>query len=310
MYLIRGQQNLDLFKLRFKDVKLSGTIGNFDGIHLGHQKVIKEAKRKALKNKVPFGIMTFEPLPVMFFNKNIKQHRINLKQQKINQLKKFKLDFLIVIKFNKQFSSYTAEEFIKEIIFKKIKSRYLYVSKNFKFGHKRKGNIYTLQKYQKRYGYKNIITKPYKKNKKFISSTLIRKKIQQGKINEVNKLLKRDWSIEGNVIKGQKRGRKIGFPTCNIKLKNYVIPRLGVYAVKVKINDLIKKGIANVGYRPTFKGKSLLLETNIFGINKNLYNKVLTISFKKFIRAEKKFKNLENLKKQIKIDIKKSKRYV
>ena len=299
--------SINLHPKYFKSVL---AIGNFDGIHLGHQKVIKEAKRKALQNKIPFGIMTFEPLPVMFFNKNIKQHRINLKQQKINQLKKFKLDFLIVIKFNKQFSSYTAEEFIKEIIFKKIKSRYLYVSKNFKFGHKRKGNIYTLQKYQERYGYKNIITKPYKKNKKFISSTLIRKKIQQGKINEVNKLLKRDWSIEGNVIKGQKRGRKIGFPTCNIKLKNYVIPRLGVYAVKVKINDLIKKGIANVGYRPTFKGKSLLLETNIFGINKNLYNKVLTISFKKFIRAEKKFKNLENLKKQIKIDIKKSKRYV
>ena len=285
-------------------------IGNFDGIHLGHQKVIKEAKSKALKKKIPFGIMTFEPVPVMFFNKNIQQHRINSEQQKINQLKKFKLDFLIIIKFNKKFSSYTAEEFIRKIIFKKIKSRYLYVSKNFKFGFKRHGNIYTLKKYQTSCGYKIIITKPYKKDKKFISSTLIRKKIQQGKITEVNRLLKRDWSIEGNVIKGQKRGRKIGFPTCNIKLKNYVIPRLGVYAVKVKINDLIKKGIANVGYRPTFKGKSLLLETNIFGINKNLYNKVLTISFKKFIRAEKKFKNLENLKKQIKIDIKKSKHYV
>ena len=285
-------------------------IGNFDGIHLGHQKVIKEAKSKALKKKIPFGIMTFEPVPVMFFNKNIQQHRINSDQQKINQLKKFKLDFLIIIKFNKKFSSYTAEEFIRKIIFKKIKSRYLYVSKNFKFGFKRQGNIYTLKKYQTSCGYKIIITKPYKKDKKFISSTLIRKKIQQGKITEVNRLLKRDWSIEGNVIKGQKRGRKIGFPTCNIKLKNYVIPRLGVYAVKVKINDLIKKGIANVGYRPTFKGKSLLLETNIFGINKNLYNKVLTICFKKFIRTEKKFKNLEHLKKQIKIDIKKSKRYV
>ncbi len=282
-------------------------IGNFDGIHLGHQKVIKEAKKKAINNKLPFGIMTFEPVPVMFFNKKIKYHRINSEKQKKNQLKKFKLDFLIIIKFNKKFSSLSAEEFIKKIIFKKIKSKYLYVSKNFKFGFNRQGNIETLKKHQKKYDYENIITKPYKKDNKFISSTLIRKKIQQGKISEANKLLNRDWSIEGKVIKGKKRGRKIGFPTCNIKLNNYVLPRLGVYAVKVIGNNFSKKGIANVGYRPTFKEKSLLLETNIFGINKNLYNKVLTISFKKFIRAEKKFKNLEYLKKQIKIDIKQAK---
>tara|TARA_X000000368_G_C22907404_1_gene656927 strand:- start:42 stop:956 length:915 start_codon:yes stop_codon:yes gene_type:complete len=297
-------KNTNLNSKHFRSVM---AIGNFDGIHLGHQKVIKEAKKKAINNKLPFGIMTFEPVPVMFFNKKIKYHRINSEKQKKNQLKKFKLDFLIIIKFNKKFSSLSAEEFIKKIIFKKIKSKYLYVSKNFKFGFNRQGNIETLKKHQKKYDYENIITKPYKKDNKFISSTLIRKKIQQGKISEANKLLNRDWSIEGKVIKGKKRGRKIGFPTCNIKLNNYVLPRLGVYAVKVIGNNFSKKGIANVGYRPTFKEKSLLLETNIFGINKNLYNKVLTISFKKFIRAEKKFKNLEYLKKQIKIDIKQAK---
>ena len=298
-------KNTNLNSKHFRSVM---AIGNFDGIHLGHQKVIKEAKKKAINNKLPFGIMTFEPVPVMFFNKKIKYHRINSEKQKKNQLKKFKLDFLIIIKFNKKFSSLSAEEFIKKIIFKKIKSKYLYVSKNFKFGFNRQGNIETLKKHQKKYDYENIITKPYKKDNKFISSTLIRKKIQQGKISEANKLLNRDWSIEGKVIKGKKRGRKIGFPTCNIKLNNYVLPRLGVYAVKVIGNNFSKKGIANVGYRPTFKEKSLLLETNIFGINKNLYNKVLTISFKKFIRAEKKFKNLEYLKKQIKIDIKQAKK--
>jgi len=120
--------------------------------------------------------------------------------------------------------------------------------------------------------------------------------------------LNREWKIEGKVIKGQKRGRKIGFPTCNIKLKEYIVPRLGVYAVKVKGSKFYKKGIANIGFRPTFNGKNLLLETNIFGINKNLYNKVISVSFKKFIRPEKKFKNLEHLKKQIKIDIKQAKK--
>jgi riboflavin kinase/FMN adenylyltransferase len=132
---------------------------------------------------------------------------------------------------------------------------------------------------------------------------LIRKKISIGKIDEVKKLLNREWTVEGKVINGKKRGRKIGFPTCNIKMNDYIIPRLGVYAVKVSGLNFNKNGISNIGYRPTFNGQSLLLETNIFGINKNLYNKDLSVSFKKFIRPEKKFKNLEHLKKQIKIDI-------
>ena len=283
-------------------------IGNFDGIHLGHQKVIQDAKKKAIKNKLPFGIMTFEPVPVMFFNKRIKSHRINSLHQKINQFKKFKLDFLIIIKFNKKFSKLSAEQFIEKIIFKKTKCKYLYVSKNFRFGFKRKGSTKTLKKFENKFNYKNLITKPFKMNKKVISSTLIRKKIREGKIKEVNKLLNRNWVVDGKVIKGNKRGRKIGFPTCNLKMGNYIIPRLGVYAVKVKSSNFNKKGVANIGYRPTFNGQSLLLETNIFGINKNLYNKVISVSFKKFIRGEKKFKDVEYLKKQIKIDIKQAKK--
>ena len=282
-------------------------IGNFDGIHLGHQKVIREAKQQANKNKLPFGIMTFEPMPVMFFNKKIKNHRINSLDQKINQFKKLKLDFLIIRKFDKKFSRLTAEKFIEKIIFKKTKCKYLYVSNNFRFGFKRKGNIRTLKKFGKKFNYKNLIIKPFKKKNNVISSTLIRKKIREGKIKEANKLLNRNWSVDGKVIKGKKRGRKIGFPTCNLKMGNYVIPRLGVYAVKVKTSDFYKNGVANVGYRPTFNGQNLLLETNIFGINKNLYNKVISVSFKKFIRPEKKFKNFEYLKKQIKFDIKKAK---
>ncbi len=283
-------------------------IGNFDGLHLGHQKVIKEAKQKAKKNKIPFGIMTFEPVPVMFFNNKIKNHRINSLEQKKNQLKKFKLDFLIIIRFSKNFSSQSAEEFIKKIIFKKTKCKYLYVSKNFKFGFKRQGNIKTLKKFEKKYNFQNIVTKPYKKSNKIISSTILRKKIRLGQIVEVNKLLNRYWSINGKVIKGQRRGRKIGFPTCNLKLSDYVVPKLGVYAVKVKSKNFYKNGIANIGYRPTFKGRNLLLETNIFGINENLYNKVISVNFKKFIRPEKKFRNLNYLKKQIKLDIKKAKK--
>jgi riboflavin kinase/FMN adenylyltransferase len=299
----------------YKNAKLSKkhrnsvlAVGNFDGLHLGHQKVINEAKQKAKKNKLPFGLMTFEPIPMMFFKKINRDHRINSLDQKKIQLKKLKLDFLIIIKFNKNFSTLTAEEFIKEIIFNKTRCRYLYVSKNFKFGFERQGNIQTLKKFEKKFNFVSIITKPFKKNYKTISSTLIRKKIREGKISLVNKLLNRYWCIEGKVIKGKKRGRRIGFPTCNLSLNSYVVPKLGVYAVRVKGKTFNKNGIANVGYRPTFNGQSLLLETNIFGFNQNLYNKVINVSFKKFIRVEKKFKNLEYLKKQIKIDTKLAKK--
>ena len=293
-----------------KNKHLNGVIaiGNFDGLHLGHQKVIHEARLKAKKLKLPVGVMTFEPVPVMFFSKKSKDHRINSLKQKKSQLEKLKLDFLIIIKFNRKFSSLTAPQFIKEIIYKKTRCKYLYVSKNFKFGFKRRGNIKTLKKFEKQFNYKNIITKPLKKNKKIISSTYIRKKIRVGKIELINKLLNRKWCVEGKVIKGKKRGRTIGFPTCNMSLNSYVIPKLGVYAVKVKTMGLVKNGVANIGYRPTFDGQSLLMETNIFGINKNLYNKEISISFKKFIRPEKKFKNFKYLKKQIKLDIKQAKK--
>ena len=277
-------------------------IGNFDGIHLGHQKVIRQAKQKAKKYNLPFGLITFEPMPVMFF-KNIKSHRINSLNQKITYLKKMKLDFITIIKFNRSFSLLTPDQFIENIIYKKLRPKYIFVSNNFKFGKNREGNIKTLKKNEKFFGFKILITSPLKKTRKVISSTIIRKKITLGKIKEANHLLNRPWSVIGKVIQGMKRGRKIGFPTCNVKLGNYIIPKLGVYSVIVETNQYKKKGIANIGYRPTFNGQNLLLEVNIFRFNKNLYNKVIKVYFKNFIRPERKFKTLDKLKKQIKIDI-------
>ncbi len=299
--------NLNIKKSHKKSVI---AIGNFDGLHLGHQKVIKEAQKKAKKNKLPVGIITFEPVPVMFFNSNKKNHRINSLDQKVKQFKIFKVDFLLIIKFNKKFSTLSAESFIEKIIFEKSGAKYVYVSKNFKFGKNRLGNINTLIKYEKIYNFKTIITTPFEKSKKIISSTLIRKKITLGKIKEANKLLSRPWCVKGIVIKGKKRGRKIGFPTCNISMTDYIVPKLGVYFVVVGSSNFKKKGIANIGYRPTFNGQNLLLEVNIFGINENLYNKELSVNFIKFIRPEKKFKGLEELKKQIKMDIIQAKKNV
>jgi len=278
-------------------------IGNFDGLHIGHQKVLEEAKQKAKRKKLKFGLITFEPVPTMFFNRNIKNHRINSLNQKIYFLKKNKIDFLIIINFNKTFSNLSAEEFIKKILFKKIKSKYIFVSGNFKFGKKRIGSINTLIKFEKKYSYKTVVTAPQENKRKIVSSSLIRKTINKGRVRDAEKLLGRPWIVEGEVIKGAQRGREIGFPTCNLKLDSYILPKLGVYSVWVQISNLKKKGIANIGYRPTFNGKNLLLEVNIFGLKRNLYKKILKISFIKFIRAEKKFKNIKQLKIQIKKDI-------
>jgi riboflavin kinase/FMN adenylyltransferase len=283
-------------------------IGNFDGVHLGHQKVLRQASLKAKKNKIKFGIVTFEPVPVMFFNKKIKNHRINSLKQKIDRFKKLKIDYLFIIKFNKKFSNLSYKQFIEKIIYKKFNSKYIFVSKNFRFGKNREGNIQKLKLDEKKFSYKTFVSSPFKISNKVLSSSIIRSEIKKGNITKANKFLGRKWCVEGKVIKGQKRGRKIGFPTCNINLNNYVLPRLGVYAVKVMINKIIRKGIANVGYRPTFNQKTLLLEVNIFGLKSNLYNKIIKVSFLKFIRPEKKFKSVKQLIKQIKLDIKKSKK--
>ena len=283
-------------------------IGNFDGVHIGHQKVLRQASLKAKENKIKFGIVTFEPVPVMFFNKKIKNHRINSLKQKIDRFKKLKIDYLFIIKFNKKFSNLSYNQFIEKIIYKKFNSKYIFVSKNFRFGKNREGNIQKLKFDEKKFSYKTFVSSPFKISNKVLSSSIIRSEIKKGNITKANKFLGRKWCVEGKVIKGQKRGRKIGFPTCNINLNNYVLPRLGVYAVEVMINKIIRKGIANVGYRPTFNQKTLLLEVNIFGLKSNLYNKNIKVSFLKFIRPEKKFKNVKQLIKQIKLDIKKSKK--
>ncbi len=285
--------------------KSSLAIGNFDGVHKGHQKVFKYAKKYAKKSKTKFGILTFSPLPVMFFNKKIKNYKLASEEEKYNLLKKQGVDFIINIKFNKNFSKISAENFIKNIIYKKINPKLIFVSNNFKFGNKRKGDVNLLKKFEKKYEYKLLKVHPYKYKRKLISSTRIRKCLQKGNINLANKLLSRKWSIVGRVIKGKKLGRKLGYRTCNIRIKNYILPKKGIYAVKVSINNKknISRGIAYLGSRPTFKGKEVFLEINIFGIKKNLYKKKLKVYFVKFIRNDKKFRNSAELIRQMNKDV-------
>ena len=291
---------------KFKNSAIA--IGNFDGFHLGHQKVIKTGKRIAKENNLRFGLLVFHPLPVMFFNKKLKNFRIDSLKQKIDSAVKLGVDFLIIKKFDKSFSKTTAENFIKIILHRKLKAKLIFVSQNFRFGKNRIGDIKLLKKKENLLNYKTKTIKPLNKKKKIISSTLIRKNIIKGKIDFANKMLGRYWTIEGNVKKGEKRGRKIGFPTCNLDLGNYIVPKVGVYSSIVVINKKIKKkGIVNIGYKPTFGKNKLLLEVHILGLKKNLYDKRIKVMLIKFIRSEKKFKSVDQLKIQIKKDIRNAK---
>ena len=282
-------------------------IGNFDGLHVGHQKLFNLAKKFKKKFKSKIGVITFEPMPKMYFNKNLKHFRISNIDQKKEILKNFGTDFLIIKKFNRKFSKIKSKNFIKKILFQKLNTKFIFVSNNFKFGNKREGNVKELLNFEKKYNYKLIKPKPFKLNNTIVSSTLIRKLLSLGRIATVNKLLNRNWSIVGKVKKGRQLGKKIGFPTCNLNINDYVIAKPGVYAVKIcqKNKKSSLKGIANLGYRPTFNQKKLLLEVHIFNFNKNLYNKYLTIEFIDFIRKERKFKNAKQLKKQIRLDLNK-----
>ncbi|WP_435089977.1 bifunctional riboflavin kinase/FAD synthetase [Candidatus Pelagibacter bacterium nBUS_30] len=300
--MVKLYKNFNIDKKYKRSIVL---IGNFDGVHLGHQKLFKLAQSYKKKYNLKIGVINFDPMPKMFFNQSLKNFRLSNISQKINLLKKLKVDFIITKKFDKVFSKIKSINFIRQILFKKLNAKFIFVSNNFRFGNKREGDVNLLINHELDYDYKVIKPKPLITSNKIMSSTLIRNLLENGYLDKANKLLDRKWCIEGNVQKGRQVGKKIGFPTCNIDIKDYVLAKPGVYAVKVlrKNNSKYIKGIANLGYRPTFNQKKILLEVHLFNFSGNLYNKYLSVEFLKFIRKEKKFKNVNYLRAQITKDL-------
>ena len=296
-------KDFNISKIHKKSIIL---IGNFDGVHLGHQRLFKLANKYKKKFQLHIGVVTFEPMPKMYFNKKIKNFRLSNINQKNKTLKNLGVDFVITKNFDKNFSKIKSDFFIKGVLSKKLEAKYIFVSNNFRFGNKREGDVKQLIKKEKIYDYKIVKPQPLILGKKVISSTYIRLLLEEGNLKKANKALTRNWTIEGIVQKGRQQGKKIGFPTCNIDIKDYVIAMPGVYAVSVKQKNSKKslKAIANLGYRPTFNQKKILLEVHIFNFSGNLYNKYLSVEFIKFIRKEKKFDNVNQLRKQIQSDLK------
>ena len=281
-------------------------IGNFDGVHLGHQKLFKLAQSYKKKYNLKIGVINFNPMPKMFFNQSLKNFRLSSITQKLNLLDSQGIDFIVTKKFDKAFSKTKSINFIRNILSKKLNARFIFVSNNFRFGNKREGDVKLLIKNENFFNYKVVKPKPLIIDKKIVSSSLIRSYLEKGMLEKVNKFLNRKWSIEGIVQKGRQVGKKIGFPTCNIDIKDYILAKPGVYAVKALRKNSFKyiNGIANLGYRPTFNQKKVLLEVHLFNFSGNLYNKYLSVEFLKFIRKEKKFKNVNQLTAQIKTDLK------
>ena len=232
-------------------------IGNFDGVHLGHRKLFALAKKYKEKFKVRIGVLTFDPIPKIFFNRKIKNFKISNFEQKKKLLKELGVEFIINKRFDLKFSKTKSIDFIKNIISKKLGSKFIFVSNNFRFGNKREGDVNQLINYEKKYGYKIIKPEPLKHRNKIASSSLVRSLLEKGYLKKANKLLKRNWTIIGKVEQGRKIGKKIGFPTCNIDIKDYVLAKPGVYSVRVNAKNFKSKikGIANLGYRPTFNQK-------------------------------------------------------
>ncbi len=300
--MVKHYKNFNINKLHRGSIIL---IGNFDGLHLGHQKLFQLAQSFKKKYNLKIGVVNFDPMPKMFFNKKLKNFRLSNIDQKIKLLTNLKVDFVITKKFDKKFSKTKALDFIIQILSKKLNSRFIFVSNNFRFGNRREGNVNLLKKHERSFNYKVIKPEPLIKNKKIVSSSLIRNLLEKGFLAKANNFLNRNWTIQGIVKKGRQVGKKIGFPTCNIDIKDYVLAKPGVYAVKVlrKNSNKYLKGIANLGYRPTFNQKKILLEVHLFNFSGNLYNKLLSVEFLKFIRKEKKFKNVNQLRAQIKKDL-------
>ena len=260
---IKTYDNFNISKNHENSIML---VGNFDGLHLGHQKLFKMAKLFKKKYKLKIGVLTFEPMPKMFFKKQRNDFRIASLKQKNSLLSKQGVDFIINKKFDLKFSKTNAHNFIRNVLSKKLKISFLFVSNNFRFGNKRKGNVKLLKNNQKNFNYKVIEPKPLKIKKRIISSSLIRNLLRQGKITLANKYLSREWQIVSVVKKGRQIGKKMGFPTCNMNIEPYVIAKPGVYAVKIKRLNSNKtlRGIANLGIRPTFNQKKNTFRSTYF----------------------------------------------
>ena len=280
------------------------TIGTFDGIHIGHEKVIRTLVKESLSKNLLANILTFFPHPRMVLNKDSEIKLIDTLKEKEKKLKNLGVNTLIIHPFTKEFSRMSSIEFTRDILIKKLNVNKIILGYDHRFGKNRESSVEDLIQLGIAYNFKVEVIDAKKINSINISSTKIRKAIQTGDVDKANLYLGNYFEINGNVVKGKGIGKKIGFPTANIIIKeNYkLIPNKGVYLIKAKIKNRSYYGMMNIGNRPTLNGKNETLEVNIFNFNENIYGKSLSIFFLNKIRNEIKFDSIEKLSNQLQKD--------
>lgn len=289
------------------------TLGTFDGVHLGHQKVLSRIRAIADEKNGETVLITFWPHPRLVLYP--KKHNIRLLtsfEEKTFLLKKFGVDHLVSIPFTKEFSKLSSSEFIKQILVEKIRTKVLVIGYDHRFGKNREGGFDHLMANKDRYAFE-LEEIPRKDIDHIgISSTKIRNALEEGKVDVARMYLGREYEVSGVIIKGQQLGRSIGFPTANIKIiHDYkLIPRDGAYAVTARIREENYGGMLNIGVRPTVNGMAQTIEVNLFDFSGDLYDERLTVQFRKFLRPEIKFSNLEELKAQLEKDREQAKAFL
>ena len=279
------------------------TIGNFDGVHLGHQEIIKFVINQAQKNNLRSSLVNFEPTPKEYFMADKAPARIANFRDKFEFIASLNIDYFICLRFNKALASMQAESFVKSVLLDALQIKQLVVGDDFQFGHNRGGDINLLRKLSSELGYEvHDKTTVIHANQR-VSSSLIRQHLATGDFAQAESLLGRPFTMSGRVTHGEKKGRLIGFPTANIHLKRRVSPLHGVFAVKASNGSEHWRGVANIGYRPTVGGTTKQLETHLFDCNANLYGQRLNVQPLHKIRDEQKFNSLEELKHQISLDV-------
>ena len=300
MRLIRGLTHLETLQ--------NGcvlTIGNFDGVHLGHQAIIHKLAQQAANLQLPVVVMIFEPQPMEYFLQNNAPSRLMRLREKVLQFSALPVDYLLISKFNKHFANLEAEAFIDNVLLAKLNVKHLVIGDDFHFGKARRGNFALLKESGMRAGFSVENTQTHLLGDVRISSTAIRDALGDGNLALAEKLLGRPYAIYGRIEHGEKLGRTIGFPTANIRLFRKNTPIQGVFAVEMTgIGNSALRGVANVGTRPTCAtAHRVVLETHLFNFDKEIYGQPVVVRFMKKLRDEQRFPSLDALKTQIALDI-------
>ena len=298
MRLIRGMHNL-----HHSQLGSALTIGNFDGLHRGHQAVLRHLQQRAAEQQLATTVMTFEPTAQEYFSPGTAPARLQRLRDKLAMLQELEVNQVHCLRFNQELAELSADAFVGQILVEGLDVRYLVVGDDFRFGKERRGDFAFLQQAGQRYGFEVVSTRTFLEGEDRVSSTRIRQALAEGDLAMAEQLLGRSYRICGRVSPGQQRGRTIGFHTANVRLHRVVSPLKGVFAVRVYgLGSEVLNGVANVGTRPTVDGSYCVLEIHLFDFDSDIYGCYLDVEFCRKLREEKKFESFEALKQQIEMD--------